>query len=224
VAVGVGDLAGFSQPSSRASRWGCSIRIVHLRLACSSCCAERCRERSSRPDSSRITRFQLGFTVSGSDKRQYADRPGRVAVPVARIVREQRPRGQRWPRAGSSCLGVVTGHGRHCEVRAGRESSLGCGRVRSVYWLSVFMPIALALKLAHASPSFVFVCSALAVVPPAAQMSNPTEQLSARSGPGVAGLLNVTFGNAAEFDHRVLRVARRSAGGRQGIAGRFRDR
>jgi Ca2+:H+ antiporter len=68
-----------------------------------------------------------------------------------------------------------------------------------VYWLSVFMPIALALRLAHASPSLVFVCSAIAVVPAAALMSDATQQLSARSGPGVAGLLNVTFGNAPEL-------------------------
>jgi Ca2+:H+ antiporter len=71
--------------------------------------------------------------------------------------------------------------------------------VRPVYWLSVFMPLALALKLTHVSPSLVFVCSALAVVPAAALMSDATEQLSARSGPGVAGLLNVTFGNAPEL-------------------------
>jgi Ca2+:H+ antiporter len=68
-----------------------------------------------------------------------------------------------------------------------------------MYWLSVFMPIALGLQIAHASPSLVFVCSALAVVPAAALMSDATEQLSARSGPGIAGLLNVTFGNAPEL-------------------------
>lgn len=71
--------------------------------------------------------------------------------------------------------------------------------MRSVYWLSVFMPLSLALELAHASPSLVFACSALAVVPAAALMSDATEQLSTRSGPGVAGLLNVTFGNAPEL-------------------------
>jgi len=71
--------------------------------------------------------------------------------------------------------------------------------VRPVYSLSVFMPLALGLKLAHASPPLVFVSSALAVVPAAALMSDATEQLSARSGPGVAGLLNVTLGNAPEL-------------------------
>ena len=61
------------------------------------------------------------------------------------------------------------------------------------------MPLAVGLKLAHASPALVFFSSALAVVPAAALMSDATEQLSARSGPGVAGLLNVTFGNAPEL-------------------------
>jgi len=71
--------------------------------------------------------------------------------------------------------------------------------VRPVYYLSVFVPGALGLKLGHASAPLVFFCSALAVVPAAALMSETTEQLSARSGPGVAGLLNVTFGNAPEL-------------------------
>ena len=71
--------------------------------------------------------------------------------------------------------------------------------MRRVYWLSLFMPLAVGLKLAGASAPLVFFSSALAVVPPAALMSDATEQLSARSGPGVAGLLNVTFGNAPEL-------------------------
>lgn len=71
--------------------------------------------------------------------------------------------------------------------------------MRPVYYLSVFVPGALGLKLGHASAPLLFFCSALAVVPAAALMSETTEQLSARSGPGVAGLLNVTFGNAPEL-------------------------
>src|SRR5947209_4709132 len=76
---------------------------------------------------------------------------------------------------------------------------LGCRRVRPVYWLTLFMPLAVGSKLADAPPPLVFSASALAVVPAAALMSDATEQLSARSGPGVAGLLNVTFGNAPEL-------------------------
>src|SRR5205085_882528 len=76
---------------------------------------------------------------------------------------------------------------------------LGCRRVRPVYWLTLFMPLAVGSKLADAPPPLVFSSSALAVVPAAALMSDATEQLSARSGPGVAGLLNVTLGNAPEL-------------------------
>ncbi len=71
--------------------------------------------------------------------------------------------------------------------------------MRPVYYLSVFVPAALALKLAGAAPTLVFFSSALAIVPAAATMSDATEELSMRSGPGVAGLLNVTFGNAPEL-------------------------
>ncbi len=71
--------------------------------------------------------------------------------------------------------------------------------MRPIYYLGVFMPAAVVLKLAEASAPIVFFASALAVIPAAALMSDATEQLSARSGPGIAGLLNVTFGNAPEL-------------------------
>jgi Ca2+:H+ antiporter len=71
--------------------------------------------------------------------------------------------------------------------------------VRPVYYLSVFIPTAVALDLLGASSSLIFFASALGVVPTAALMSDATEQLAARSGPGIGGLLNVTFGNAPEL-------------------------
>ncbi|HEY4426932.1 MAG TPA: calcium/proton exchanger [Solirubrobacteraceae bacterium] len=71
--------------------------------------------------------------------------------------------------------------------------------MRRVYYLGVFVPAALALELADISPPVVFFASALGVVPAAALMSDATEQLAERSGPGVAGLLNVTFGNTPEL-------------------------
>jgi Ca2+:H+ antiporter len=45
----------------------------------------------------------------------------------------------------------------------------------------------------------VFAASALGIVPTAALMGRATEELAARSGPGIGGLLNVTFGNAPEL-------------------------
>ena len=66
-------------------------------------------------------------------------------------------------------------------------------------YLNAFAPLALALKLLDGPPVVVFFSSAVAVIPAAGLMSDATEQLSARSGPGIAGLLNVTFGNAPEL-------------------------
>jgi len=71
--------------------------------------------------------------------------------------------------------------------------------VRPVYYLSIFIPIAVGLKLAEASAPLVFFTSAIGVIPTAALMSDATEQLAARAGPGIGGLLNVTFGNAPEL-------------------------
>ncbi|MEA2478710.1 MAG: Ca2+:H+ antiporter, partial [Thermoleophilaceae bacterium] len=71
--------------------------------------------------------------------------------------------------------------------------------MRPVYYLGLFIPIAVALDIASASPPLVFFAAALGVVPTAALMGDATENLAARSGPGIGGLLNVTFGNAPEL-------------------------
>jgi Ca2+:H+ antiporter len=67
------------------------------------------------------------------------------------------------------------------------------------YWLVPFIPIAVALDVGDASAALVFSASALGVIPTAALMGRATEELAARSGPGIGGLLNVTFGNAPEL-------------------------
>jgi Ca2+:H+ antiporter len=67
------------------------------------------------------------------------------------------------------------------------------------YLLVPFIPLAIAVELAHATPVLVFACSALGVIPTAALMGRATEELAARAGPGIGGLLNVTFGNAPEL-------------------------
>jgi Ca2+:H+ antiporter len=61
------------------------------------------------------------------------------------------------------------------------------------------IPVAIALDLAHAGAVIIFIVSALGVIPTAALMGKATEELAARSGPGIGGLLNVTFGNAPEI-------------------------
>ena len=67
------------------------------------------------------------------------------------------------------------------------------------YLLVPFIPFAIVLDLAHAGPALVFTASALGVIPTAALMGRATDELATRSGPGIGGLLNVTFGNAPEI-------------------------
>jgi len=65
--------------------------------------------------------------------------------------------------------------------------------------LLVFIPISIALALAHASPTWVFLCSCLAILPLAGLMGEATENLTHHVGPSLGGLLNASFGNAAEL-------------------------
>jgi Ca2+:H+ antiporter len=67
------------------------------------------------------------------------------------------------------------------------------------YLLVPFIPIAVVLAVIDAPDTIVFAASALGVIPTAAMMGRATEELAARSGPGIGGLLNVTFGNAPEL-------------------------
>jgi Ca2+:H+ antiporter len=71
----------------------------------------------------------------------------------------------------------------------------------SLDWLLIFVPIALLLRFvpAFANPTALFICSAIAIVPVAGWIGRATEELAARVGEGLGGLLNATFGNAAEL-------------------------
>jgi Ca2+:H+ antiporter len=67
------------------------------------------------------------------------------------------------------------------------------------YLLVPLIPVAIVLEFVHAGAVPIFITSALGVIPTAALMGRATEELAARSGPGIGGLLNVTFGNAPEL-------------------------
>jgi Ca2+:H+ antiporter len=67
-------------------------------------------------------------------------------------------------------------------------------------WLLLFVPLAVVVE--HLAPDrylLVFATSGLAIVPLAGWMGRATEELSERLGEAVGGLLNATFGNAAEL-------------------------
>ena len=71
--------------------------------------------------------------------------------------------------------------------------------------LLVFVPISLVLEFVlHASGLAIFITSALAIIPLAGLMGRATEQLAERLGEGIGGLLNATFGNAAELIIAIL--------------------
>ncbi len=65
--------------------------------------------------------------------------------------------------------------------------------------LLLAIPVAAVLDLSGGSQVGVFIAAALALIPCSGIMGRATEHLAARSGPGIGGLLNVTFGNAPEL-------------------------
>lgn len=71
----------------------------------------------------------------------------------------------------------------------------------SLLWLLVFAPVALYLRwtAAHSHPVALFFCAALVIIPLAGLMGDATEELAVDLGAGIGGLLNATFGNAAEM-------------------------
>lgn len=73
-------------------------------------------------------------------------------------------------------------------------------RVTPALALLTLVPVSLALEyVVHAPPLWVFAGAVLAVVPLAEWIRRATEQMARLAGPAVGGLLNVTFGNAAEL-------------------------
>jgi len=70
---------------------------------------------------------------------------------------------------------------------------------RLIHGLALLVPVAGWLDWIGAGPVPVFIVSCLAILPLAGLMGEATEQLAERSGPGLGGLLNATFGNAAEL-------------------------
>ncbi|MGN6546125.1 MAG: hypothetical protein ACTHK7_13810, partial [Aureliella sp.] len=66
-------------------------------------------------------------------------------------------------------------------------------------WLLLALPVAVVLDWTGQPELWIFIASALAIVPLAGLMGRATEDLAARLGAGIGGLLNATFGNAAEL-------------------------
>jgi len=84
-------------------------------------------------------------------------------------------------------------------------SSGGGGLIKAFFrspinWFFAFVPITVVLERIGGIPSTViFFSAALAIIPIAALIVASTEQLAARTGDAIGGLLNATFGNAPEL-------------------------
>ncbi|APW61365.1 Ca(2+)/H(+) antiporter [Paludisphaera borealis] len=88
------------------------------------------------------------------------------------------------------------------EDAAGEPSALSAFDPRQAGWsrlLLLAVPLAIVLRFAGAGPIWLFVAACAAIIPLAGLMGEATEQLAQRLGPGIGGLLNATFGNAAEL-------------------------
>jgi Ca2+:H+ antiporter len=90
-------------------------------------------------------------------------------------------------------------------------------------WLNallIFVPVSAFMKLMYADPTWIFFVSALGIIPLAGMLGTATEQLTARVGAGLGGLLNASLGNAAEL---IIAPAalREGLHVRQGVPDRF---
>ena len=65
--------------------------------------------------------------------------------------------------------------------------------------LLVFVPAGIVTGAIGANPTAVFVLNFLAIIPLASLLSFATEELAAKLGQTLGGLLNATFGNAVEL-------------------------
>src|SRR5918994_1776928 len=72
-------------------------------------------------------------------------------------------------------------------------------KIEPLNWLLAAIPVAITLRFMHANDVWIFVFSCIAIIPLAGLMGRATENLAETMGAGVGGLLNATFGNAAEL-------------------------
>ncbi len=67
-------------------------------------------------------------------------------------------------------------------------------------WLLIFVPVTIALEfLRPEAHTYIFISACISIVPLAGMLGHATEQVAHHAGEGIGGLLNATFGNAAEL-------------------------
>ena len=94
-------------------------------------------------------------------------------------------------------------------IRAMAVAAQGGTRGRQIaYGVTVALTIAVvAVELLHASVLLIFALTSLALIGLAWVLGQATESLGAHAGPRIGGILNATFGNAAELIITVFSLA-----------------
>ena len=84
------------------------------------------------------------------------------------------------------------------------------GLLQPLEWLLLAVPAAFAIRYVPAwkNETLLFIVAGIAIIPLAGWMGRATEHLGARAGHGVGGLLNATFGNAAELIIALMALSR----------------
>ncbi len=106
-------------------------------------------------------------------------------------------------RVGGPAAGPPPGERRAVPRSEPRVAHGGSRRPGWLTWRSaplIAVPVSILLGyVLHAPAVWVFLTACIAVLPLAGYMGEATEHLAHRTGPTVGGLLNATFGNAAEL-------------------------
>jgi Ca2+:H+ antiporter len=76
-----------------------------------------------------------------------------------------------------------------------------------LYWLLLAVPVAAVFHYAHFGGLWVFIAACVAIIPLAGLMGRATENLAETMGAGIGGLLNASFGNAAELIIAIMFLA-----------------
>jgi Ca2+:H+ antiporter len=84
--------------------------------------------------------------------------------------------------------------------------SLKLSKSSIIYFLLIFVPIAIVLEYIHAEHLILFVVAAIGLIPLAKLIGDSTEHLSSHYGATLGSLLNVTFGNAAEIIIAIIAI------------------
>ncbi len=72
-------------------------------------------------------------------------------------------------------------------------------KIEPLNWLLLALPVAVVLRYFADQPVALFIVSCVTIIPLAGLMGRATENLAETMGAGIGGLLNATFGNAAEL-------------------------